>query len=201
MGCGGGADILRRRLKAGLTYFAAELTDEIVGAGTTVVNQAGVSDRRGVELTLAAQVTPNWLITGSYAYTDATDLDGREEIRTPPHGASLGVHHTLAEGRAQIGATAIYNGRMKDDQFAGLFDLGSFVYTPVITRRELDDYLLVSLSASYRLNRNIELFGRVENLLDSDYEEVLGYSTAPISAVGGVRMTFEADGPLEAAMK
>jgi hypothetical protein len=30
---------------------------------------------------------------------------------------------------------------------------------------------------------------------------VLGYSTAPISAVGGVRMTFEADGPLEKAMK
>ena len=62
-------------------------------------------------------------------------------------------------------------------------------------------YLLVSLSASYRLNRNTELFGRVENLLDSDYEEVLVYSTAPISAFGGVRMTFEADGPLEAAMK
>jgi hypothetical protein len=55
--------------------------------------------------------------------------------------------------------------------------------------------------ASCRLNRNIELFGRVENLLDSDYEEVLGYSTAPISAFGGVRMTFEAEGPLEAALK
>ena len=86
---------------------------------------------------------------------------------------------------------------MKDDQFAGLFDLGSFVYTPIITRRELDDYLLVSLSASYRLNRNVELFGRVENLLDSDYEEVLGYSTAPISAFGGVRMTFEAEAALK----
>jgi outer membrane receptor protein involved in Fe transport len=135
LGCGGGADILRRRLKAGLTYFAAELTDEIVGAGTTVVNQAGVSDRRGVELTLAAQVTPNWLITGSYAYTDATDPDGREEIRTPPHGASLGVHHTLAEGRAQIGATAIYNGRMKDDS-SPAFSISAASFTPRLSPGE-----------------------------------------------------------------
>jgi vitamin B12 transporter len=193
------------RLTVDVTYFQAQLTNEIVtgsldvdGDGIpdrTAVNQAGESDRKGVELTVSAQLTPNWLVTGSYTYTDATDPDGRKEIRRPPHAASLGAFHTFAEGRGQIGATVVYNGDTPDDQFG--FD----GINTVTTRQTLDAYTVVNIAASYKVDKNIELFGRVENLLDADYEEVFSYASAPVAAYGGVKVTFEEDAAIDAPLK
>jgi len=36
----------------------------------------------------------------------------------------------------------------------------------------------------------VEVFGRIENLLDKDYQEVLGYSSPGIGAFVGVRATI-----------
>ena len=64
----------------------------------------------------------------------------------------------------------------------------------------LDDYLIVNVAASYKLDENFELFGRVENLLDRITKRVFGYSTAPITAYGGLKVTLgDAPAPLETA--
>ncbi len=36
----------------------------------------------------------------------------------------------------------------------------------------------------------VELFSRVENLLDTKYQEVYGFDTARIAAYAGVKITF-----------
>ena len=54
----------------------------------------------------------------------------------------------------------------------------------------LDGYTLVNLYASYDVYRNVTLFGRLENVLDKQYEEVLGYGTPGRAGYGGVKMTF-----------
>jgi vitamin B12 transporter len=146
----------------------------------SVFNEEGTSERQGIEVSASAQLTPDLLLTGSYTYLDATNSDGTEEVRRPPHSGNIGISYTTPDGRGKIDANAIYNGETLD---AG---------------RTLDDYLLVNVAGSYKLNDNFEVFGRVENLLDQDYEEVFGYSTAPISAYGGLKVTLgEADAPLE----
>jgi outer membrane cobalamin receptor len=38
--------------------------------------------------------------------------------------------------------------------------------------------------------RTLELFGRVENLLDEDYEEAFGFSAPGIAGFGGVKIVF-----------
>lgn len=179
------------RISVDLTYFQANLTDEIAsgqqdvdGDGipdNTVINQFGESERQGIELTLTAQLTRSLLLTGSYTYTDATEPDGSEEVRRPPHAASLGLAYRFANGRGKLNADVIYNGDTKD------FCFGFACPSPVVT---LDDYVLVNAAASYKVDHDIELFGRVENLLDTDYEEVFSYSAAPIAAYGGVKVTF-----------
>jgi vitamin B12 transporter len=59
------------------------------------------------------------------------------------------------------------------------------------TRRvKLDGYTLVNLAASYDLTKNFQIFGRVENLLDKEYEEVKGYGTPGISFFGGIKLSF-----------
>jgi vitamin B12 transporter len=56
--------------------------------------------------------------------------------------------------------------------------------------QELDAYTLVNLSARYRLNPNLELYGRVENLFDEFYEEAWSYATPGLSAYAGIRITY-----------
>jgi vitamin B12 transporter len=166
-----------------VTYFNATLKDEITGSGNTVVNQAGESDRQGVETQLTWKPLEGLAIAGSYTYTDATEPDGSEEIRRPQHSAALNVNYLFAAGRAQINFGVIYNGDMKDT----LFD---FAFFPDYPRVDLDQYVIVNLSGSYRLDDNVTLFGRAENLLDEDYEEVVGYASQPVAVFGGVKITL-----------
>jgi vitamin B12 transporter len=54
----------------------------------------------------------------------------------------------------------------------------------------LDAYWLLSTVLTYKLQPGVELFGRVENQLDSHYEEVSGYNMPGIAAFAGVKLTF-----------
>ena len=55
-------------------------------------------------------------------------------------------------------------------------------------------YTKVNVAFSYKLmeseRRTLELFGRVENLFDEDYEEVYGFEVPGVAAFGGIRMTL-----------
>jgi vitamin B12 transporter len=47
----------------------------------------------------------------------------------------------------------------------------------------------VNLSGSYTWGF-LTVFGRVENVLDEDYEEAGGFGTPGVSAFGGVKLVF-----------
>ena len=51
-------------------------------------------------------------------------------------------------------------------------------------------YIVVNLYGSYRVNENVELFARVENLFDEQYQELAGCNSADASAFGGVRVNY-----------
>ena len=55
---------------------------------------------------------------------------------------------------------------------------------------QLDDYQLLELSASYQLLPSLQLFGRLENALDEDYQEVPTYNTSGAAGYAGVKYTF-----------
>jgi vitamin B12 transporter len=182
-----------------VTYFDADLTNKIVnqeidtdGDGTLdswmVVNLGGKSKRRGVELALTARLAPGLTLSGAYTYTDAHDADGLREARRPDHAASINSSWSLLDGRAQIDVGIIYNGAVRDE----LFGLGSV---------RLDDYSLVNLAASYKLNEQVTLFGRVQNLTDANYEEIFNYNTAPVAAYAGMKVSFGAEASLDGVAK
>ena len=57
-------------------------------------------------------------------------------------------------------------------------------------RINLKDYTLINIAANYDLFRFLKLFARVENLLNTDYEEVYGYGTPGLSAFAGLKLTI-----------
>jgi len=185
------------RLVLDVTYFDANLTNKIentqidtdadgVPDTFTVENLAGESKRQGVEVSLTARPAAGIVLTGSYTYTNAERADGLEETRRPKHAASVNASYSFLEGRGQVDLGVIYNGATKDELLG-------------FTRVRLDDYSLINLAASYKLDDHVTLFGRVQNLLDAEYEEVFGYNTTPIAGYAGVRIRFEAERALEPA--
>jgi vitamin B12 transporter len=173
-----------------ITYFDETLTGEIESyfAGTDPItgnsvfssrNQAGDSDRKGVELTAKLEATGKLDLRLSYTYLDATNPDGTVEIRRPEHELLLSATLRTFQGRGSMTADIRHVAGNWDTQFFGSY-----------ATAHLPDYTTVDLSAQYELSNNVVLTGRVTNLLDEDYADVWGYAKRGRSAYVGLRTSF-----------
>ncbi|MCP5459655.1 MAG: TonB-dependent receptor [Gammaproteobacteria bacterium] len=166
---------------ADLTYFHTDLEDEIITVFdsetflSSVANEQGKSRRQGVELSLKANLWDGLSVTGAYTYTDSKDPDGAQEVRQPRNAASLDVNYRFLDNRANVNLGIVYQGERKDLDFTTL-------PSGQVT---LDDYTLVNLRGTYRINDHWRVFGRIDNLLDTDYQDVFGYNTSGIGVYAG----------------
>lgn len=175
------------RLTTDLTYFQADLDNEIDGfffspeiGGYTAVNEDGESRRRGIEATLTAELTDIWSLDASYTYSDAEEGDQRiREVRRPLHTGSVNATGRWFNGRLLVNSGLSYVGERQDDRFSW-----------PTTRVALDDYLLANVAVSYQLRPGITVYGRIENALDENYEDVFGYNTPGATVFAGVRMSL-----------
>ncbi|MEO6186092.1 MAG: TonB-dependent receptor [Steroidobacteraceae bacterium] len=168
----------------GATYFDSKLKNEIYTVFTppTYVaspdNRTTRSKQKGVELTAEARLA-QWRVAAAY-----TDLNAREnlvrEVRRPATIASVNVGWRSAPGQLGTNLTVRYNGRMLDSNFTGVGP------SPVA----LSSYTLVNLGVDWKFSDSTQLYGRIENLLDADYEEVYTYATPGRAAYLGVRVKF-----------
>jgi vitamin B12 transporter len=181
-----GADIVLRdgAIRLGATYFNATLRNEIYALYSptyveTPANRETDSRQQGVELFASAHLSTSWRVDLAYTYTDAEE-NGVREIRRPKHIASANVGWSGLQDRLTLTATLRYNGAAIDSDFR------TWPATPV----RLDDYVLANLAADYRLTGRLNLFGRIENAFDADYEDVFSYRTPGRAAYLGIRAAF-----------
>ena len=175
-------ELFAGRAVADVTYFNQRISDLITGSGQSSVNLPGTSTIDGVEVGLTVTPIDPLTVRASYTYTDGRDATGAELIRQPRNVASLNVNYRFLDDRANVNLGIDYTGAQTD-----------WVYDAFYTQRtevELDAYTLVNLAASYDINANTQIYGRVDNLFDEDYYEVWGYGTEGISAYAGVKLTF-----------
>jgi vitamin B12 transporter len=178
------------RLVTDLTYFHADLQDEIVGAGITVRNLPFSTYRQGVEAVLTAQPV-DWLkVAASYTYTDTHSAEDngfgyvlKEAVRRPKHAASLSTTATFLENRARFTLSVAYNGTMRDRFFGPLG--ASDVY--------LRPYTLVGAQLSYDVTPNATAYIRGENVFAQRYQEVFGYNAAGPAVYAGLRVRLGGD--------
>ena len=169
----------------GATYFNSRLKDEIftkfVGPSFAASPQNATTDspRDGIETSLSARLDDQWRIDLAYTYLHALQ-DGHEEVRRAPHIASLNVAWRAAGDAAGVTLTIRYNGRQRDNNF-------TLSGQPVV---DLAPYTLVNLGADVRLTDTIRLYGRVENLLNTDYQEVYTIHEGGRGVFVGLRAGF-----------
>lgn len=170
------------RASIDVTYFDSKLKDEIFteflpGFVSTPRNRTTDSTQEGVEVALMARLADAWSIDASYTYVDAVE-NGVEEVRRPPHIGSLNVSWRGLEQRLGAALTVRYNGSTFDNEFINF------------GRTRLDAYTLVNLGGDFKISDAVQVYARVENLLDETYEEVFTYKTAGRGAYAGVRFSF-----------
>jgi len=171
----------------GITFFDSRLEDEIVVTYpaphfvATPANRAELSNQHGIEAYLHARPMSQLRLDATYTWLEAEE-DGTTEARRPRHIASANATVLTRDERLSGTLTLRYNGEQVDLAYTDPS------YVPV--RELLDEYWLVNLNAAYRLTPAITFTGRIENLLDEEYEEVFSYATPGLSAHGGVQISF-----------
>lgn len=175
-----------KMLVADVTFFQSWLENEIqtFGFPSSVRNLPGTSRRHGVELSFTARPIRNLVIKGTYTYLIAEEPNGTEEVRRPRHSGSLNVNYRFYRKRANVNLGIQFNGKQRDNWFPP----PTFAATPVT----LGGYVLVNVAASYKVTENLEIFGRVQNLLNQRYEDVFSFQAPRIGAFAGIKIKFGA---------
>ncbi len=182
-------DIWNSWANIGLIYFHSRLEDEIMtmfGFPTsTAENLGGISKRQGIEIKADAGLTDNLNISAAYTWLDAKQPDARGaqifEVRRPRNTANINLNYAFPNDRANANLNISHTGTQKDSNF------GTFPATVV----DLGSYTLINLAVSYRVNKNMNIYARAENLLDKDYVDVFGFQTPGIGGIVGLNMTFQ----------
>ena len=120
----------------------------------------------------------NTRLSAGWGHLNAKEDDGGREIRRPAHSGHLAA--TWQRGRWLLHGAA---------HFVGGRDDFSYASWPA-ARVRLGNYQLLRLAASWQLSERLELSGRLENGLDDDYEDVLGYRMPGRAAYLGARLRF-----------
>jgi len=94
----------------------------------------------------------------------------------------MAIDWHLPDNKAGLTLVARYNGSQQDVAYTD----PSFI--PLNVR--LEDYLLVNLNGRVEISPNLELFGRVENILGERYEQVFSFVSAGRAVYAGVRGHF-----------
>lgn len=165
---------LDERLVLEATYFNADI-EERIAFDLDVFNFFNIAqyDTEGVELAAVAKPLSGLEVRASYTYTDATNLTGGFAALNQPDHQVSGQISWRPTRKLDLGLGITWNGREADS--GGL---------------ALDAFTLADLRAAYQVSERVELFARVENATDTDYQDNLGFTTAPASAYGGVRARF-----------
>ncbi len=178
-----------------VTYFKSDLENQIDGFAPgpnftfTSVNRLGISHRKGIEVTARAPLLAGLSLAASYTYLDATTPDGLQEVRRPRHAGRADLHYVGMNDKLNVNLSVIYNGEMVDPvRRVTAFNFGFPALQP--ERFTLEAYWLVNVAASYQVQPGIELYGRVENALDQEYQEIFGFEAPPVAAFAGVRFTY-----------
>ncbi|MCC7394589.1 MAG: TonB-dependent receptor [Sphingomonadaceae bacterium] len=169
--------LLGDALRLSATLWQRNSADLIAFSFTTFRSEnIELARARGVELALQAAPTPRLNLTANYSFTDARN-------RTP--GAQFDKQLALRP-RSNLALIADWQSPW-GVKFGATLTMVGDSFDDAANNVRLDGYSLLSLRASIPIRDNVEFFARCDNVTDSDYSVVSGYSTYGRSAYAGVR--------------
>ena len=173
--------LLGGAVTGGVTWFQNNIKNLIVSGPAPAFQLMNVGRARtdGVESFIAWKALDVLTLRADYTYTDALDAGTKLALlRRPRHKASVNADWQATDDLS-LAATLLYVG----PQIDGNRDFS-------IPRLKMPDYVTVDLAASYRLTEKWTLFGRIENLTDTDYQSPDGFLRPRAAAYAGIKVNL-----------
>ena len=156
-------------------YFDQNISDEIYYDFNSFgyLQASGDTESRGVELIADWPLLDSLTLTGNYTYNDTQTITGDNRAYRPEHMGNVGINWRPLADRLTVGLNVRMSRDAEDD-----------------SGNDLDNYEVVDFNATFLIARGLEIYGRVENLLDEDYEEIPTYNTSGAAGYAGLRYSF-----------
>jgi vitamin B12 transporter len=164
---------ITKQVKAGITYFHTDYDNLIAwdDNGTEYdwsddgYNNISNMKSQGIETYAEYAPSEKLRIKLSYTYTDNDSKDGEDEYYIPNHETGLLINYA---------ATEKWNINLNGQRVT---DTGSS-----------DSYTLINAASSYQLKKNVQVYTRLSNLLNEDYELSTGYNEDGFGLYAGVKI-------------
>ncbi len=163
-----------------LVFFHSRIEDLIFFDMTSFagyLQATGTTESEGVELSGRVNLLDAMTLGTSYTY-NKTELDettgmSGQRPRRPKHLYNVSIEYQLWQDRVSL--AALYRGARD------MIENASTV---------IEDYDVLDVNASWRVRGNAEIYLRMVNALDEEYQEVPTYNTSGSAAYIGARFHF-----------
>jgi vitamin B12 transporter len=167
------------RVRLFATWFDTRFQDLITFTFPDGYRNENEAITRGIEVGATGLTASGIRLDATYTYTKAEAETGPDAglplIRRPRHQGSVEAAWIALRG-TDVTLGVRWMGERED------LDFSVFPSERVV----LDSYVVARLMAGWEVNEAVRLFGRIENLFDADYEEVLDFGTAGRAAYAGI---------------
>lgn len=175
-----GFEYLRNNnLRVELTAFDQEVEDAIffdLAGFSGYLQDKGTSKSQGIEMDGSYSLSDTISFTANYTFNDTERPNGLQRIRRPKNLFNFGLNYQSSSEKLRL--NAFYRGSRDsvDEQFGSVIDLVNFE--------------VLDITGSYQLSSNVEIFARIENVLNEKYQEIIGYISPERASYLGVRLNF-----------
>lgn len=173
--------VFRRDSRNLITFVSCASLNACATRPFGLYDNVGLARAQGVEAELGARPTDTLHLQAAYTYLETENRTpgnanrGKDLARRPAHALTLSSDWTSPLAGLTLGADL----RLVGDSFDNASN----------TRR-LDGYALTTVRANFPLTEKVELYGRVENVFDVNYQTVADYGTWGRSAYIGIRAKY-----------
>ncbi len=168
------------RFVVGLAYFHNSLSDLIdFDFGLGYVN-VGRARTRGFELCVEARPVEGAFFRFAYTGLRAHNTLTGDDLLRRPRQKLFGELGARLFGRFDLAASVLHTGRRRDRDFS--------VYPA--SEVTLPGHTLLGVALAAPAGRGLEVFVRLDNLLNARYEPVWGYGAPGFSLSGGLRLAL-----------
>ena len=163
---------LKDKFSFSLVYFKKDINDQInFSFGLGGYENIDFVESDGFEISVNSQISEEINLYLNYSYIDSIDGRGQRLINIPKDSGELALTYNSSFNLSGS-LTIKYNG------------------SEISTYGNLDSWSRADINLFYKLNNFSEVYFRVENLLNKNYQQVFGYGTPDRSGLVGVKVNF-----------
>ncbi len=158
------------------TLFKQIVSDEIffdLQNYSGYLRDVGDASVKGLELVVSKPLGTSITVEANATLLDAERPDGSDRIYRPNEEAALSLTFAKPESSLSGHASVLYRGNAKD-----------------IDGSDIDAFTTLDLKLSWRIDRSLRAYIRIENALDADRREIPGYHAQGSTIFSGLTLNF-----------